>query len=160
MFKLLFWRGLPEHPEVLTPHLASRLGSTPELADVAAAILRIRSLSAHGPVPVRLVPLERLDGFVSPESESPEDDLLRGEEEEQTSAALEVLSEAMEDLPDAERFYVTIVLSRSDPPPSREIARLMRRPVEDIYKLKQRVLQRLREIMAKESAIKNWRVSV
>ncbi len=66
----------------------------------------------------------------------------------------------MEDLPEAERLYLSIALSHSEPPPSREIARLMRRPVEDIYKLKQRVLQRLRDVMAKESAIKNWRVSV
>jgi len=143
----------------LAPHLASHLGSTPEAADVAAAILRIRSLSAHGS-PVRLVPIDQLDDFAGPDSDSPEDDLLRSEEEEQTAAALDALVKAAENLSEAERLYLTIALSASEPPPSREIARVMRRPVEDIYKLKQRVLERLRAILSKESAIKNWRVSV
>jgi RNA polymerase sigma factor (sigma-70 family) len=160
VFKLVFWRGLPERPELLAPHLASRLGSVPELADVAASILRLRSLSSHGTPPIRLVPIDELDDLPGPDSQSPENDLLRSEEEEQISAALEVLSKVMDDLPEAEQLYVRIALSGSGPPPSREIARLMRRPVEEIYKLKQRVLQRLRDIMTKESAIKSWRVSV
>lgn len=160
VFKLIVWRGLPERPELLAPQLASRLGAAPEFADVAAAILRIRSLTAHGAVPVRLVSLDQLEDIEIPGAYSPEDDLLRSEEEEQTAAALDVLMKAAESLAEPERLYLTIALSASEPPPSREIARLMRLPVEDIYKLKQRVLDRLRAIVTKESAIKNWRVSV
>ena len=160
VFKLIVWRGLPERPELLAPQLAARLGAAPEFADVAAAILRIRSLTAHGAVPVRLVSLDQLEDIEIPGAYSPEDDLLRSEEEEQTAAALDVLMKAAESLAEPERLYLTIALSASEPPPSREIARLMRLPVEDIYKLKQRVLDRLRAIVTKESAIKNWRVSV
>jgi hypothetical protein len=36
----------------------------------------------------------------------------------------------------------------------------MRRPVEEIYKLRQRVLQRLRDVLSKNPTIKNWRASV
>ena len=160
VFKLVAWRGLPGRPEALAPLLASRLGAAPELADVAASVLRIRSLGAHGATPVRLVSLDQIEDFDIPGAYSPEDDLLRSEEEEQIAAALEVLLKAAESLAEPERLYLTIALSSSEPPPSREIARLMRRPVEDIYKLKQRVLDRLRAIVSKESAIKNWRVSV
>ena len=53
-----------------------------------------------------------------------------------------------------------IVLGDSKTPPAREIARLMQKPVEEIYKLKQRVLQRLREIASTDSKIKTWRTSV
>ena len=63
-------------------------------------------------------------------------------------------------LPGAERLYLTIVLGGTETPPSREIARLMQRPVEEIYKLKQRVLQHLRDTLSENSAIKRWRASV
>jgi hypothetical protein len=36
----------------------------------------------------------------------------------------------------------------------------MQRPVEDVYKLKQRVLLKLREIASADSKIKTWRASV
>jgi RNA polymerase primary sigma factor len=36
----------------------------------------------------------------------------------------------------------------------------MRRPVEEVYKLKQRVMARLRETMAEHPAVKTWRSSV
>jgi DNA-directed RNA polymerase specialized sigma24 family protein len=76
------------------------------------------------------------------------------------TAALDVLTRAVETLPEAERLYLTIALGAAQTPPSREIAQLMQRPVEDIYKLKQRVLKRLRDLIAEESAVKNWRASV
>jgi DNA-directed RNA polymerase specialized sigma24 family protein len=91
---------------------------------------------------------------------SPERQLVQAEEDAQLAGALDVLMRAMDSLPDAERLYLQIVLSLARPPRSREIAQLMHRPVEDIYKLKQRVLKHLRDLIAEESAVKTWRASV
>lgn len=91
---------------------------------------------------------------------SPEAQVIQTEEERQLAAALEILTRAIETLPEAERLYLAIALTPAQTPPSREIARLMRCPVEDIYKLKQRVLNHLRDLMADDIAVKNWRASV
>ena len=56
---------------------------------------------------------------------------------EQLSAAVRALTEAVRTLPEDERKYLSLVL-RDDPPPPREQARIMGRPVQDIYTLKQR----------------------
>ena len=76
------------------------------------------------------------------------------------TAALDMLERAILTLSAGERLYLTIALGGAQPPPSREIARLMQRPVEEIYKLKQRVLKRLRDALAEDSAVKSWRASV
>jgi RNA polymerase sigma factor (sigma-70 family) len=91
---------------------------------------------------------------------SPEAQLVQAEEDRQLAAAVDVLRRAMETLPEAERLYLSIALGATQMPPSREIARLMQRAVEDIYKLRQRVLNRLRDVIADDSAVKNWRASV
>jgi DNA-directed RNA polymerase specialized sigma24 family protein len=91
---------------------------------------------------------------------SPEERLVEIEEDEQLAAAVAVLTQAVETLAPSERLYLTLLLDGAEAPSSREIARLMQRPVEDIYKLKQRVLKRLREVLAEESAVKTWRASV
>jgi DNA-directed RNA polymerase specialized sigma24 family protein len=91
---------------------------------------------------------------------SPEAQLAHAEEDAQLTGALDVLTRAMASLPDAERLYLEIVLRSAGPPRSREIAQLMQRPVEDIYKLKQKVLRHLRDLIAEDAAVKNWRASV
>jgi RNA polymerase sigma factor (sigma-70 family) len=91
---------------------------------------------------------------------SPEESLIHADEDHRLTAAIEALTEAMNTLPAAERLYLAIVLGESRTPPAREIARLMQRPVEDIYKLKQRVLLKLREIVSADLKIKTWRASV
>ena len=73
---------------------------------------------------------------------------------------LVVLERAVAGFPAEERLYLTVALGGAEPRPSREIARLMRRPVEDIYKLKQRVMNRLRDTLASDDAVKIWRASV
>jgi DNA-directed RNA polymerase specialized sigma24 family protein len=91
---------------------------------------------------------------------SPEVHYLQSQEDAQLAAALAVLTRAIETLGEAERLYIAIVLGSAQAPPSREIARLMRRPVQDVYKLKQRVLKHLRDLVAEDSTVKNWRASV
>jgi len=106
------------------------------------------------------VSLDHVEAMASDHEPSPEESLIHADEDHRLAAALEALTEAMNTLPAAERLYLTIVLGESKTPPAREIARLMQKPVEEIYKLKQRVLQRLREIASTDSKIKTWRASV
>lgn len=97
---------------------------------------------------------------VAMDGPTPEDQLLANEGERILSLAADVLRKSTAALSDPERLYVRIALGSGDPVPAREVARLMRRPVEEVYKLKQRVMARLRETMAEHPAVKTWRSSV
>jgi RNA polymerase primary sigma factor len=161
IFKLLVWERLPRRAEILQAPLAAQLGRTPESAEIDAAFLR---LSEHMPTNkegLRLVRTEDDPAQMPDETEpTPEERLLAQEKEKQLCDALAALERAMVDTPADERLYLTIALGGGEPRPAREIARLMRRPVEDIYKLKQRVITRLREAVARDPAVKIWRASV
>jgi RNA polymerase sigma factor (sigma-70 family) len=91
---------------------------------------------------------------------SPEGALLEHEDGRLLSLATEILRQTADSLPEAERLYLHIALSSGEPMPAREVARLMRRPVEEVYKLKQRVMSKLRDSLDKHPAVKNWRASV
>jgi RNA polymerase sigma factor (sigma-70 family) len=91
---------------------------------------------------------------------TPEEALLAGENERLLAMAAQVLRDAMEALKEPEQVYLRIVLSGGEPLSAREIARQMRRPVEEIYKLRQRVMARLRETIERNPAVKTWRASV
>lgn len=161
IFKLICWRGAPERPDVLADLLKGLIGRLPEAAEISATLARLR---ASGPLESSAFPkcvsADHLDDVASEGELSPEDHLIHADEDRRLAAAVEALTDAMNTLPAAERLYLTIALSGSRMPPAREIARLMQRPVEDIYKLKQRVLLRLREIASADSKIKTWRASV
>jgi len=111
------------------------------------------------PLP-KCVSADLLDDIPNDQQLSPEDSLIHADEDHRLTNAIAALTDAMNTLAPAEQLYLTIALSGSMAPPAREIARLMQRPVEDIYKLKQRVLLRLREIVSADSKIKTWRASV
>jgi RNA polymerase sigma factor (sigma-70 family) len=91
---------------------------------------------------------------------SPEAALLEQEGEDLLSQAAEVLRQAAENLNETERIYLHIALGSGEAIPARDVARLMRRPVEEVYKLKQRVMTRLRDTLDKNPAVKLWRESV
>jgi DNA-directed RNA polymerase specialized sigma24 family protein len=86
--------------------------------------------------------------------------LVRAEDDRRLAAALDVLTRAAKTLSESEQLYLTIALAGPRMPPAREIARAMQRPVEDVYKLRQLVLTRLRDLIAEDSAVKSWRASV
>jgi RNA polymerase primary sigma factor len=158
VFKLVSWRHLPERPDVLAPYLESRLDGAPSLADIAAALARVRASSASdGGHHARMHTVR--DHLVSAVP-SPEDHLVQAEQDELLTAALDVLTRAMGTLSDSERLYLTVMLGGAQSLPSREIARVMQRPVHEVYKLKQRVLKRLRDLISDEAAVKNWRASI
>lgn len=91
---------------------------------------------------------------------SPEQTLLTAEEETLLSRATTVLAELADDLPPAEALYLRITLSGAAPLPAREIARQMGRPVTEVYKLKQRLMTRLHDVLSDHPAVKKWRESV
>jgi RNA polymerase primary sigma factor len=161
VYRLVFWERRPQRADMLAADLHTRLDCAPEIAEITAALERVVGHAPAGREIVRLVPVDaEMDNLVAATEPSPEEQLVQSEQEEQLAAALDVLERAMATLPAAERLYLTIALSGAEPPPSREIARLMQRPVEEVYKLKQRVLKHLLEILAEESVVKTWRASV
>jgi RNA polymerase primary sigma factor len=161
VFKLVYWQRLPERPDALAPHLSALLGRVPDSADIAASLLRVKVYARAGQDGARLVPIPTDQEEIADAPEAtPEARLMQTEEDEQLAAALDVLTRAIKTLPESERLYLGIVFGFAQTPPSREIARLMQRPVEDIYKLKQRVLKHLHDLIAEDAAVKNWRASV
>lgn len=97
---------------------------------------------------------------IATELPNPEQSLLADEGERALTAATEVLRQAAETLSEAEQLYLRVALGGGEAIPAREVARLMQRPVEDVYKLKQRVTARLREMLEHHPAVKLWRASV
>jgi RNA polymerase sigma factor (sigma-70 family) len=91
---------------------------------------------------------------------SPEEALLAGEDERLLTVAAAVLRQIGESLSEAERLYLRVALGSGEPLPAREVARLMRRPVDEVYKLKRRVMERLKAALEHHPAVKNWRASV
>lgn len=168
VFKLLAWRGVPPDVESVSAALATA-AEPPSASAVKDAIATVRihvqEARDNGGMRGRVVSVSAMDGeaadaLLGEAETSPEDVLAARTEEEALSAALAAMRRAAERLPDGERIYLDIVLSGSDSLPAREVARLMQRPVEEVYKLKQRVLKRLRDAMADDPAVKTWRASV
>ncbi|HLN25437.1 MAG TPA: sigma-70 family RNA polymerase sigma factor [Patescibacteria group bacterium] len=104
-------------------------------------------------------PLPEWDDIRSPEP-SAEAALVEREDERLLALAVDVLRHAAEALSETERLYLHIALGSGEAIPAREVARLMRRPVEEVYKLKQRVMTRLRDSLEKNPTVKLWRASV
>ena len=90
----------------------------------------------------------------------PEDSLLLKEAEEILRHATDVVRAAALNLNETERLYIKITLGCSNILPAREIARLMRCPVEDVYKMKRRILTRLQDEIKRNPSVKKWRASV
>jgi RNA polymerase primary sigma factor len=171
VFKLVHWEGMAPEIDGLVLALARRLRPVPDAAEIAAALARVqRSLPAGyratAEAPVRITSLAEApelgeDGVTGgPAVPSPEDTAIDREGERLLELAAAVVRDVAATLPEADRLYLRIALSSAEPLPAREVARLMQRPVEDIYKLKQRVLKRLKDALGDHEAVKNWRASV
>ena len=156
VFKLVQWEGFPERAQVIFERL---LGYRTTLFEVEQALEKIKiHLGNHNHRPTRLNPEQ--EERIAADLPSPEEELASSEEQTRLKAALSVLTRAIDDLSEPERLYLTIVLASGETPASREIAEAMHRPVEEIYRLKQRVMKRLRDLLAGDAAIENWRASV
>jgi RNA polymerase primary sigma factor len=161
IFRLVAWRRIPQRADLLAPYLAARLGAAPSPAEIDAALGRVGLSAVTAQDGIRLVHADdQAREHADPAEQTPEERLVAQEEHGRLTAALAVMERAMGNCPPEERLYLTIALGGAEPRPAREIADLMRRPVEDIYKLKQRVIHRLRDALASDDAVKIWRASV
>ena len=168
IFRCVYWQRATADSAALGRILAARMHPAPSPENVAVALANVRgALPADygaGPAADRFVSLSHLpepaEDPTGADAQTPEDHIVGLEEEQLLSAAVAVLRKVAATLPRAERDYVRITLAGAEPLPAREVARLMQRPVEDIYKLKQRVLKRLRDIIAEHPEVKKWRASV
>ena len=75
-----------------------------------------------------------------------EEALLEQEEEQARDRLIEAMKREMASLSDQERFCLQTVLQASDSLPPREISRQMALPVDEVYKLRQRVLRWMKQI--------------
>ena len=147
LFRLVVRDRIPGEPELLAQQLRLRLSRNFEAREIDAALQRVRKHAKEFSCAEQ--PAESLS------EPSTENRLIEAEDEELLSAAIDALTQIVQVLPDDERLYLGLIL-QENPPPPRELARIMRRPVEEIYALKQRVLKKLRDTVAGHSAVKNW----
>ena len=171
IFRCVLWQGVAADAAILTKILAQRLRPPPTLEAVAAGWARVQRCLPPGyavlvPAPTRFISLADApelaeDGSGNgPSAASAEEIAIECETESLLSTAAAMLRDVAVTLPLAERLYIEIALGGAEPLPAREMARLMQRPVEDIYKLKQRVLKHLKDALADQEAVKKWRESV
>lgn len=91
---------------------------------------------------------------------SPEQAALAAEEDTLLARVAAILADLIDTLPAAEALYLRTALDGAEPLPAREIARLMGRPVTEVYKIKQKVMTRLHDMLSAHPTVKKWRESV
>ena len=165
VFRQVHWERCGIGLDVLVPAVARRLPPpAPGPAEVAAALERVtRSYDAATEGPVKIVPLPDPDDPVMTAAAvdaSPEDLMLRREADHRLELAATAVRRAAASLGEAERLYLSIALSGDEPLPARAVARLMGRPVEEVYKLKQQVMKQLKETLKDDQAVKDYRASI
>ena len=171
IFRHVHWRGAAADAASLTKILAQGVRPPPTVDSVAAGLAHVQRALPSGygaamSASARFVSLADApelaeDGpGVSPSVASPEDIATEREAESLLSTAAALLRDVAAALPEAERLYIEIALGGAEPLPAREMARLMQRPVEDVYKLKQRVLKHLKDALEDQEAVRKWRASV
>lgn len=171
IFRRVHWQGIAADATALTRSLAESVKPPPSVESVAAALAQVQRALPSGygsaaSAPARLVSLadapELADDspVAGPSIASPEEIAIEHEAVSLQSTAVSLLHDVAVALPAAEQLYIEIALGGAEPLPAREVARLMQRPVEEVYKLKQRVLKHLKEALEDHEAIKKWRASV
>lgn len=169
IFRLVHWQGAEPDAGKLAIVLATRVQPAPGTEAVAAALQRVqRALpGGYGGAPAtRIISLSDAPELSEegsrdgPSAESPEQIALERERESLLSSAASALRAIAATMSEEERLYLRIALAGAEPLAAREVARLMRRPVGEVYKLKQRVMKQLKDALQDDEAVKKWRVSV
>ncbi len=169
VFKLMAWQGITADPERIELALTGCFDVMPTRRAVADAVAAVRGFAQearangrwHGAaVSLSGMTGDTADALIGTASASPEDVSIDNDDQRLLDAALAALRNAASQLGDDERIYLEVALSRTEVLPAREIAALMQRPVDEIYKLKQRIMKKLKDAMANDLAVKNWRASV
>jgi len=142
----------------LAAAVARDIDPPPTAAELDRALERVRRASPDGGGAVGVaVPLP--DDLVS-DSPNPEEELIAAESQRTLNSAVAALHGAVATLAADERLYLRIALSGCDPLPARDVAKVMQRPVEEIYQLKRQVFARLRRMIEHDAGVKNWMASV
>jgi RNA polymerase primary sigma factor len=169
VFRQLYWEECPEHQLSTALRARKVVIDAPALAAAIAAVRQAlpRDFSAkdedHRP---RLVALPGAtddrggEAELADERPTPEGAAIARQEEAALDQATEALQAAVASLPPDIRLYVQFVMAGNGERPAREIARLMARPVADIYRLRQQAERLLRQALSENSAVKTLRMSV
>jgi RNA polymerase primary sigma factor len=169
VFRQLYWENCPEHQlgAALRAHKVE-LGAEAMAAAVVAvraALPRDFSAGDEDKRP-RLVALPGTTEGRTGESElpderpTPEDAVIAHEDEVTLEQASGALRAAVARLPQDIRLYLQYVMAGDRDLPPRDIAKLMARPVTDIYRLRQQAERLLRQALSEDAAVKNLRMSV
>jgi len=157
LFRLVWWRGMTAEAAGM---VLEQQGEAASRAELSAALARL-----HRAVPADYQPETwQMALAEAPEipavALSPEAAMVADEENGTLAKAAEAIRELAPGLAVAERLYLRLLLTGADDLSARDIARLMQQPVEEVYRLRQRVLKKLKEHLADHPAIKNWLASV
>jgi RNA polymerase primary sigma factor len=135
------------------------------VATVRAALPRNFKAASEDERP-RMVPLtassdpDAPDADVPDDRATPEEDAIDRQNEAAWAQASAALKTVIARQPPETRLYLQHVMSTDPPPAPREIARLMGRPVTEIYALRQQAERLLRQALRDDPAIKNLQMSV
>jgi RNA polymerase primary sigma factor len=155
IYAAVVWNLHPVDADRLAVTLRGRFERDPDAADIRQAMARLADLVQLAPAAAaphsEVVSLDSWgedgEGLSVPDSgATPEERLLEDEEEQTRSELLATIKAAAAELPAEDRLYLQVVFSATDPLPAREIARAMQRPVEEVYRLKQRAQRWLAQI--------------
>ncbi len=154
VFRLLHWSGVREAE--IGAMLKDPTGAPYPRRDVERAVARVRE--AAGPPAAasrRPTALSWRDGDAGVQERdlrddrpSPEARLLEAEQEQLRDRLVQVLDAALGRLPAESQLYVRLRFYTAPPKPPREIARLLGRPEEEVYRLRERTIAALRAGMA------------
>jgi RNA polymerase primary sigma factor len=165
IYEAVAWDGCAAEPARLIAVLQSRFEATLGTDDVQQSLQRISALGRLDDAPTgqgETVSLEAVIEAGGPVLEdpglSPEESLLRKEEERMRAKLIAAVKEAAARLPAGERLYLQIVFSATDPLPPRDIAKQMGCEVTEVYRLKQWAQRWLKEFAAQAEKTQNLSV--
>jgi RNA polymerase primary sigma factor len=155
IYAAIVWGSHPADAARLVQLLRGRFEKDPDEAEIRQAMERLAAVAPLVAAPpsgrAETVPLlSSEDGEqvldIADSRATPEEQLLEGEEEKSRVNLLAAVRAAARELAPEERLYLQTVFAASDPLPAREIAKAMKLPVEEVYRLKQRMQRWLKDI--------------
>jgi RNA polymerase primary sigma factor len=153
------WEGCPADAQRLATILRGRLERDPDATEIAEALARVVAVARpavrsrrHESVSLDAMIEDGAGAGLADTAPTPEHELLLAEEELHRLALVGAVKAAAAELPADERLYLQIVFSAAEPLPARDVARLLDRPVEEVYRLKQRAQRWLKEVAMRLNA--------
>jgi RNA polymerase primary sigma factor len=168
VFRQLYWQDCPEH-QLANALRVRKVELAPDALAAAVAAVRAalpRNFSAGDEDRPRHVALpgsaddDSRDNELADDRPTPEDTAISRQDEEALEQASGALRAAIARMPQDTRLYLQHVLSGNGDLPPRDIARLMARPVTEIYRLRQQAERALRLALSDNSAVKKLGMSV